>query len=192
MSKLRKTAVLTAGLFLASLAPAGADGIVAKIVKSPLNAAGLDALNAGRLYINVHSPDYPPGEVRGQIVPDGITVLFTELSGEQEVPAVDTRASGLAAITLDESSSMVSIHVNNEGLDDAKWPIGVDFGANFWPEGQPQNVVVGAGDGSAVEGQGSRVRVLERPQGAGRRDVLTPAWHVLELELARRPVFSGR
>ena len=138
---------------------AGANGpVVIALTKDPtdpgrwsaedgeLNAAGLDALNAGRLYINVHSPDYPPGEVRGQIVPDGITVLFTELSGEQEVPAVDTRASGLAAITLDESSSMVSIHVNNERLDDAN---GAHLHSGFGGDTGPVEIGLNQ-DGSAA------------------------------------------
>ena len=84
-----------------------------------LNATGLAAFAAGRLYINVHSPANPGGELRGQIAPDGIEVLFAELSGAQEVPAVDTLASGLAAVTLDAAASMVTIHVNTSRLDDA-------------------------------------------------------------------------
>lgn len=84
-----------------------------------LNAAGLDAFAAGRLYVNVHSPANQPGEVRGQILPEGITVLFTELSGEQQLPAVDTNANGLAALTLDQTGSLVTIHANTRQLDDA-------------------------------------------------------------------------
>ena len=84
-----------------------------------LNAAGLAAFAAGRLYVNVHSPANPGGEIRGQIVPEGITVLYTELSGAQEVPAVDTRAAGLAALTLDPAVPQVTIHVNTTRLDDA-------------------------------------------------------------------------
>jgi hypothetical protein len=56
-----------------------------------LNAAGLAAFDAGRLYVNIHSPAYPSGEIRGQFLPDGIEVIFAELAGSQEVPAVDTR-----------------------------------------------------------------------------------------------------
>ena len=84
-----------------------------------LNAAGLDAFVAGRLYVNVHSPAHPEGEVRGQILPAGIIVLHTELTGEQEVPAIDTGATAFAALTLDEAASSMTLHVNTSGLDDA-------------------------------------------------------------------------
>jgi CHRD domain/Bacterial Ig domain len=84
-----------------------------------LNTAGLSAFDNGELYVNVHSPANPSGEIRGQVLPDGITVLFSELSGAQEVPALATTAAGLAALTLDEAGSTLSIHVNTSGLDDA-------------------------------------------------------------------------
>lgn len=84
-----------------------------------LNASGLDAFAAGRLYVNVHSPANQAGEVRGQILPDGIDVIFADMSGGQEVPAVDTNAKGLAALTLDEAASVVTIHANTTGLADA-------------------------------------------------------------------------
>jgi len=81
-----------------------------------LNTAGLDAFAAGRLYVNVHSPANPGGEIRGQVLPDGIKVIFTELSGEQRVPVVDTRAEGLAALTLDEAGALMTLHVNTRRL----------------------------------------------------------------------------
>ena len=84
-----------------------------------LNAAGLDSFASGQLYVNVHSPANPAGEIRGQILPEGIMVLFAELSGEQEVPLVDTNADGLAALTLDEAGMLLTAHTNTTGLDDA-------------------------------------------------------------------------
>lgn len=84
-----------------------------------LGEAGLDAFAAGRLYVNVHSPAHPGGEVRGQVLAEGTTLLFTELTGLQEVPSVDTSADGLAALTLDEAAAMLTIHVNTRRLDDA-------------------------------------------------------------------------
>ena len=84
-----------------------------------LNSAGLDAFAAGRLYVNVHSPAYPGGEVRGQVIPEGITLLVSDLTGAQEVPAVDTRASAVGFLTHDTNGGLLSIHVNTVGLDDA-------------------------------------------------------------------------
>ena len=84
-----------------------------------LNAAGLAAFAAGQLYVNVHSQANPDGEIRGQIVPEGITLLRVELTGEQEVPAVDTNADGLAALTLDTAGALLTIHVNTRRIDDA-------------------------------------------------------------------------
>lgn len=84
-----------------------------------LNAAGLEAFAAGRLYVNVHSPANPGGEIRGQVLPEGIVLLFTELSGAQEVPEVTTNASGVAALTLDEAASLMTLHVNTRRFDDA-------------------------------------------------------------------------
>lgn len=84
-----------------------------------LNAAGLDAYAAGRLYVNVHSPANPGGEIRGQVLPDGISLIVTQLRGDMEVPAVDTLADGVASLTLDAGASTVTVHVNTRRLEDA-------------------------------------------------------------------------
>ncbi len=84
-----------------------------------LNAAGLDAFASGQLYVNIHSPANPGGEIRGQIVPDNIAVLFADLTGAQEVPAVTTTANGVASVTLDAGGSQVTVHANTARLGDA-------------------------------------------------------------------------
>jgi|GEM_PF-585353 len=84
-----------------------------------LNAAGLMAFASGQLYVNIHSPANPGGEIRGQILPSGIQLMVAELSGAQEVPALSTRASGLAFVTLDEAGSLLTVHANTSGLSDA-------------------------------------------------------------------------
>jgi hypothetical protein len=84
-----------------------------------LNSDGLTAFGNGQLYVNVHSPANPGGEIRGQVLPEGIVVLFAELSGAQEVPSVDSNADGLATLTLDEAGSSLTVHVNTRNLDDA-------------------------------------------------------------------------
>lgn len=50
---------------------AGAGGTSGTIVGTwPIDATNLARLNAGLLYINVHSQVYPGGEIRGQVLPD--------------------------------------------------------------------------------------------------------------------------
>lgn len=70
----------------------------------------LDLL-AGNYYINVHTTDNPSGEIRGQLgsytPPSSFTVM---LSGANEVPAVDTSASGTGNLSL--NSNMAMLHVN--------------------------------------------------------------------------------
>ena len=107
------------GPVLVALAQDPADDGRWFVEDATLNAAGLEAFAAGRLYVNIHSPANPGGEIRGQVLPEGIALLFTELEGSQEIPPVDTRASGLAAVTLDEAGALVTIHVNTNRLGTA-------------------------------------------------------------------------
>ncbi|RIK46845.1 MAG: hypothetical protein DCC58_01840 [Chloroflexi bacterium] len=52
-------------------------------------------------YVNVHTSDFPAGEIRGQVdllsPHSGEILFYTELSGVNEVPAVDSDGSGMAA-----------------------------------------------------------------------------------------------
>lgn len=84
-----------------------------------LNAPGIEAMDAGRLYVNVHSADFPGGEIRGQILPDGISVFRAPLSGVQSVPLVETEASGIAFVTYNEADALLAIHAMTSSLDDA-------------------------------------------------------------------------
>src|SRR4030095_577968 len=86
-----------------------------------LDAAGLQAFDTAELYINVHTPANPDGEIRGQIVPPDRSVLFVALSGSGEVPPVVTSARATAAITFNPAfpTGDITVHVNTSGLDDA-------------------------------------------------------------------------
>jgi hypothetical protein len=78
-----------------------------------LDATRIAALDAGELYLNLHTPANPGGELRGQLAPADVRVLFTALSGTQEVPSVATAGTGLAAITINTAASTIQAHVNS-------------------------------------------------------------------------------
>ncbi len=80
-----------------------------------LSPADVASFQSGGTYINVHTDENPAGELRGQVLPAGVTLLRATLSGEQEVPTVSTLASGNAVLTLNENESTVTAFVNVEG-----------------------------------------------------------------------------
>lgn len=84
-----------------------------------LDAAGLEALLSARTYLNVHSDDHPGGEIRGQVVPDGYTVVVSRMTGEQEVPPNITAGRGTAALTVEHATGAADIRLNVTGADDA-------------------------------------------------------------------------
>jgi hypothetical protein len=84
-----------------------------------LDEAGLESYRAGQLYVNLHTPANPAGEIRGQIAPGPIEVLFSDMTGDQEVPPVATAASGIAASTVNRDTGALTLHVNASGADTA-------------------------------------------------------------------------
>ena len=72
----------------------------------------------GGTYINVHSAENGSGEVRGQIVPKGVTVARTELQGQQENPAVVNASgvSGVGYLTINPSAETLVAKVSVEGF----------------------------------------------------------------------------
>ena len=84
-----------------------------------LSADQVTALLQGKLYVIAASAANPAGEIRGQITPDNLTVVFSALAGSQEVPPVTITASGVAATTVDAAANTLTVHVNSTGVDDA-------------------------------------------------------------------------
>lgn len=69
-----------------------------------------DALLSGRWYVNVHTDSYPDGELRGQILTDTQTLFTFTLSGDQEVPAVETDAYGESYMVYDSDNGALTLN----------------------------------------------------------------------------------
>ena len=110
----------TAGPVIVDFAQSTSDpNVWGPVTGGMLTAEQIDALFAGQLYVNVHSDAFPAGEIRGQIRPSNIVVLHTPMSGDEVVPAVSTRATAVAATTIDALAGTATVHVNSTGVEDA-------------------------------------------------------------------------
>ena len=87
--------------------------------------------NRGELYLNLHTATVASGELRAQIVPAGVDVLFTSLNGSEIVPVIVSANSGTLAMTIQIASKVIDMHVNLLGLADA-----TDVTVNQAPLGQ--------------------------------------------------------
>ncbi|MGQ7846476.1 CHRD domain-containing protein [Granulosicoccus sp. 3-233] len=81
-----------------------------------LTADQQTSMLAGNYYLNVHSDEFPAGEIRDQLAPSGISVLQMALSGSNEVPPVESNGSGTAYITVDDDIGSIIINVITSGL----------------------------------------------------------------------------
>ncbi|MCO7201829.1 CHRD domain-containing protein [Pseudoalteromonas sp. OANN1] len=84
-----------------------------------IDEATLNVLLSGGHYVNVHTPELPNGEIRGQILTDNYAVATFDLSGKQEVPAVATMASGDGYAIVNTDNYEVELRVVTNGVEDA-------------------------------------------------------------------------
>jgi hypothetical protein len=61
----------------------------------------------GLWYFNVHTTENPKGEIRGQVLRPGETLYTAVLSGQNEVPAIETAASGGAGVILSAARDQI-------------------------------------------------------------------------------------
>jgi hypothetical protein len=69
-----------------------------------LSPAELDELREGRLYVNFASTEFPRGEIRGQIVPDGSIQFSAALTGKNFQPPTGSHNRAEAVLELDGNS----------------------------------------------------------------------------------------
>lgn len=68
-------------------------------------AGAVQAILNGNTYVNAHTVGNPAGEIRGQL---GAAVLQSVLRGSQEVPPVETEASGSATLRLNNTQTQIT------------------------------------------------------------------------------------
>lgn len=84
-----------------------------------LTAEIFGVLASGGHYVNVHTPANPSGELRGQILTDNFALVTFALSGDQEVPAISSMASGSGYALVDTSDFGLELKVVTQGVEDA-------------------------------------------------------------------------
>lgn len=102
-----------AGSAGAVVLPLAVSGSSASLAATVLTQAQLDSLDAGELYVNIHSAANPGGEIRGQI---GREVFTAKLSGAQETNPVTTSASGSGRLVLNPATRALSGEVEVQGI----------------------------------------------------------------------------
>jgi hypothetical protein len=76
----------------------------------------LDNLVHNLLYVNVHTSNYPAGEIRGQVLRSGILGFNASLNGSQETPPTTSNASGTAYAWLDSSLTTLTYRMTYANL----------------------------------------------------------------------------
>ncbi|AWB68887.1 CHRD domain-containing protein [Saccharobesus litoralis] len=90
-----------------------------QIEATNLEQTAISEMLDGGWYINVHTTEYPNGEVRGQVLTDDVKLMTFNLTGTQEVPAVDTDGMGYGYATYNMTSRELDLKVKAMGVDDA-------------------------------------------------------------------------
>ncbi len=108
-----------------------ADNIGNFSISETFTQAQYDSLLAGGLYVNIHSATTPSGELRAQLLPDNITVIVNDLTGDAEVPAVTSASSGRASLTVNTDTLAMVLNANSDVPDATAAHIHENFaGAN--------------------------------------------------------------
>lgn len=76
----------------------------------------VQAVLEGEFYVNIHSVDFPAGEIRGQVLPVDSRTVEATLAGRNEVPPVMSGATG-AVLGVVDDDNMLTISGMFSGLE---------------------------------------------------------------------------
>lgn len=65
----------------------------------------------GDYYLNVHTANFPAGELRGQLLLEAAESFGAELNGGNEVPAVNTTGKGLVSVIYTANTNIMEINL---------------------------------------------------------------------------------
>ncbi|MBB4077609.1 hypothetical protein GGR28_000210 [Lewinella aquimaris] len=75
-------------------------------------------VDVGQVYINIHTANYPGGELRGAVLRDGHAPYFTNLLGSNEVPSVISSGYGALLLQVDEVENVMVVTGSFRDLSD--------------------------------------------------------------------------
>lgn len=65
----------------------------------------------GNYYLNIHSENHPNGEIRGQLALESGETFSAMLTGQNEIPAVNTPATGLASVVYTANTNVIELNI---------------------------------------------------------------------------------
>ncbi len=159
-------------------------------VWSGMTAGEIADLQAGVLYVNVHTAANPGGEIRGQILPRTVDRFFTRLEGGQEVPPTGSAASGLCRSDLSDDATALVV---SECVHDVFAPTGAHIHAA--PAGVNGPIIFDFGDPTSPFSGTAPLAAIDAADLAG--DLLYYNVHSMAFpageirgQIARGPIFD--
>ena len=81
-----------------------------------ITAAQAAQLKAGQFYFNVHTANFPSGEIRGQILLAPVRKFTAAFTGAQEVPPTGSAATGVGTVLLNATEDQITASARFSGL----------------------------------------------------------------------------
>ena len=106
----------------------------------PLTQTQEDDLLAGRWYVNIHSSQFPAGEIRGQVTNDLVEFSNVILNAAEEVPTNPSTATGVFNGTYNKETMVITYSVTYSGIE----PTAMHF--HLGAPGVNGGVVIGIGE----------------------------------------------